>query len=241
MVYLQPYLVSAGVAHHILAVSTVKEHVMSRRINMAGHRYGRWVVGDFLGANHNGQTIYMCKCDCGTERPVVAQTLRNGLTLSCGCMKGQAIAVARTAHGHSAVKSTKQKPSRTYGIWMGMHGRCRGSRPADRKYYFDRGIAVCERWNSYENFLEDMGEAPAGYSIDRIDGDGNYEKGNCRWATAAQQSANGRQDNGRAGKVWINDGKKSLTLKPDAAARFVERGWSYGMASWRKSAEGDAL
>jgi hypothetical protein len=176
---------------HLLTVSTVERNGMSARIQMTGQRYGRWVVGEFLGANANKQTIYRCKCDCGVEREVVAQSLRNGLTLSCGCMKGQAIAATRTTHGQSKVVATGEKETRTYRIWIAMHRRCRGTTTGGQKYYVAKGIKVCERWSSFENFLADMGEAPPGLSIDRYPNNrGNYEPGNCRWATQAQQVAN---------------------------------------------------
>lgn len=79
--------------------------------------------------------------------------------------------------------------TRTYRIWMGMRARCANPRYLN---YAARGIKCCERWARFESFLEDMGEAPPGLSIDRINNDGNYEPGNCRWATRSQQASNMR-------------------------------------------------
>lgn len=73
-----------------------------------------------------------------------------------------------------------------------MRRRCNNPNMQHWNLYGGRGITVCERWNSYENFLADMGEAPAGLSLDRIDGNGNYEPSNCRWATALEQRHNRR-------------------------------------------------
>ncbi len=74
-----------------------------------------------------------------------------------------------------------------------MHGRCAGYNEQTQRYYRERGITVCARWSDFRNFLADMGEAPPGLSIDRIDNDGNYESGNCRWATAKEQRNNQRR------------------------------------------------
>jgi hypothetical protein len=93
-------------------------------------------------------------------------------------------------HGHARAS----RPSRTYNTWQSMIRRCHnpGTRQ-ERKWYADRGIRVCDRWReSFDNFLADMGERPEGRTLDRIDTDGNYEPGNCRWATPIEQRHNRR-------------------------------------------------
>jgi hypothetical protein len=103
------------------------------------------------------------------------------------------MAVERTTHGHARSRTTGRAGTSTYYIWAAMIQRCTNPRCAAWKDYGGRGISVCARWReSFENFLADMGEKPEGLSIDRTNNDGNYEPGNCRWATASEQARNKR-------------------------------------------------
>lgn len=94
-------------------------------------------------------------------------------------------------HGHSVGARGKRTP--TYYSWQNMHARCRYPSVAMYPHYGGRGITVCERWSSFASFLADMGERPAGTTLDRIDSDGNYEPGNCRWSTRKVQNQNKRE------------------------------------------------
>jgi len=163
-----------------------------RVVDETGNRHGRLVV--IARAWTKGRwTTWECLCDCGETIEVRGHRLRNGHTKSCGCLRREqrtAFGESRSTHGHSFVGG-KETP--TYSSWHSMKQRCLNPKATKWKHYGARGVRVCERWRiSFENFLADMGERPAGKTLDRIDPDGNYEPGNCRWATMVQQRHNRR-------------------------------------------------
>lgn len=151
-----------------------------------GHKIGRMTL---LGRHReNGISYWRCRCDCGNEKLARLADMRRGRVVSCGCYHSDITRDRSVKHGYAPRKA--QSPE--FKIWMGMTRRCRNA--ADPKFarYGGRGITVCDAWaESFENFFRDMGERPSPHhSIDRIDNDGNYEPGNCRWATASEQVRN---------------------------------------------------
>lgn len=140
-------------------------------------------------------------------------------------------------HGHAKRSADgKNKPSPEYVAWLSMKARCNCKKSTNYKNYGERGVEVCERWAaSFENFMSDMGRRPSpDHSIDRIDTDGNYEPGNCRWATSYEQANNKRTSRFircSAGTKTIADWSKETGVSESViAARLDRLGWDADMA-----------
>jgi hypothetical protein len=154
--------------------------------NLVGCTFGRLKVVEFAGrrAKKAGKpkTYWKCLCECGSATEVEGGNLRSGSTKSCGCLRRSAL--DKTTHGLSSHP--------LYYVWQGMLGRC--TDPTDSRFpdYGGRGIDVCQRWQTAENFISDMGHRPKGSSLERIDNDAGYSPENCIWADAKAQQNNKR-------------------------------------------------
>lgn len=160
--------------------------------DLAGKRFGRLMILS-RAANVGKFVAWLCRCDCGTEKIIKSCHLRNGHTNSCGCLSREG---NRYRHG--------QSHSPTHNSWLEMLRRCSDPTRNRADAYINRGIRVCDGWKTFENFHADMGDRPAGCTLDRKDNDCNYSCGhcpqcitnewpaNCRWATRKEQCRNRR-------------------------------------------------
>ena len=162
----------------------------ARKTITPGERFARWTALEKteLRTYPSGATIHFrwCRCDCGKEQWVSEYKLRTGHSRSCGCLQAEVTVNRNLTHGHTP-RGTRPK---IYGVWCNMWNRCTNPNVAAYPNYGARGITVCERWESFENFLADMGEPPEGLSIDRLNNDLGYFKENCAWRTPIDQARN---------------------------------------------------
>jgi len=185
--------------------------------NLLGQRFGKLTVIAYAGRNQFDHHLWLCRCDCGNEKTSTTSSLCAGRTIACGCYS------PHRTHGMSKTPE--------YKIWTAMVQRCTTVKHQAYKDYGGRGIKVCERWrHSFENFLDDMGKRPSPlYSLDRIDNDGNYEPGNCRWATQTEQTNNQRNNhivefNGES--LTINQWAEKTGINSTTIHQRIKRGWS---------------
>lgn len=167
--------------------ATVKYHPTFK--DRTGQKIGRWTL--LKPIKHPKKPLavnaWLCRCSCGTVKKTLLASLIGGHSMSCGCLRNEMTSIKERTHGHTMGR----KASPEYVSWSSMRVRCSGNTAHNRKYYKNRGIKVCKRWERFENFLKDMGPRPSlAYSLDRINPRGDYKPSNCRWATDLEQANN---------------------------------------------------
>lgn len=195
---------------------------MGKLIDITEQKFGELTVIRFAYPDKHGRSMWECQCSCGCKIIVSGNNLRTGHTKSCGCLKRVPNYIT---HGYSK--------SRLYRIWNNMKNRCKNKKLPCAKDYGDRGISVCSEWDNDFSAFRDWALSNgyrADLTLDRIDVNGNYEPGNCRWSTRIEQANNTRRNviitfNGKSQPLaaWASDvGIKRSTL----AERLYSRGWS---------------
>lgn len=192
---------------------------------MVGKRFAMLTVlaeaGVYGSAQHK---TYICLCDCGTKKVIVGASIRAGRTQSCGCL------AKKTQFNSESAKTHGLSRSRIYKIWLGMKQRCSDkSTGKSRRLYYDKGIRICDRWKDFGNFVTDMGIPMKSMTIDRIDGNGNYEPENCRWATKKEQANNtaaNHQLSYDGKKMNITQWSEQIGIKQNTIVWRLMRGWS---------------
>ena len=186
--------------------------------DMQGQVFGRLTVLE-RDSFSNGKTRWLCRCECGQSTVVIGQLLRNGKPRSCGCLRAERAAETATKHGGYVGR----KPTRTMRIWKNMIQRT--SNPTCPMYsrYGGAGINVCKTWQTFEGFVADMGEAPDGLTLERVDNSKGYSPENCAWREPAEQARNKRNN------IWVTIEGRRMILKDWCE----ELGVSYGMARSR--------
>ena len=203
---------------------------MSKFVDLSGKKFGRLTVlyrEDFIKKDGKKETAYVCKCDCGEVKKVIACNLKNGHTTSCGCKSLENRTKARTTHHLSG--------TRIYRIWRGMKTRCENQSDYHYKLYGGRGITICDEWRTFESFYQ--WAINNGYketlTLDRIDVNGNYEPNNCKWATQKEQSNNTRRNrrivhNGIL--HTLSEWAQITNIQPSTLAYRIKSGWSFAKA-----------
>ena len=167
---------------------------MGHFIDLTWQKFGRLTAVGRVENDKLGSTRWLCQCSCGSSFIVVySGNLRRNNTRSCGCLRKDVAAKncqLKSIHSHAR----RGYRSKTYITWEQMRQRCNDSNASNYKNYGGRGIKVYQRWRSFENFLEDMGERPPGLTLDRIDNNGDYCKENCKWSTRKEQMRNFRNN-----------------------------------------------
>lgn len=192
-----------------------------KRLNIYGKRFGRLTVLR-EGPRQGSQRTVVCKCQCGGIKTAYVCNLTTGKTQSCGCFHKEMASKAKKTHGKT--KTIEHK------IWSNLRARCNCKGSGGYYKYGARGIKVCDRWNSFEDFLDDMGLRPSPeYSIERVDNEGPYSPENCIWATRLMQANNKRNNRFLEldhVRMTLSQWAREICISPKTLQTRLSRNWS---------------
>ncbi len=174
-------------------------NTITRYVDLSGKRFGKVLVLTKNGCNKKGEALWLCRCACGNSTVKTKKGLEKAINPNCGCVGYK--------HGESYSKELQ--------AWNNIKERCYNPLSVSYPHYGAKGITVCQRWfDSYDNFLADMGRSPSGeHSVDRINNNEGYSPLNCRWATRKEQARNRRNN------IFVEFSGERLTL-PDFCDRY---------------------
>lgn len=207
---------------------------MTPPLNLIGQRFGRLlVVARAIENTAEGHTRWVCRCDCEGQKEIRANDLKSGKTQSCGCLQTETTRARSTTHG----KTPRGGRSKEYTAWANMVQRCTNPAATHYCYYGAKGVLISPRWlASFEHFLEDVGEKPSPkHSLDRIDVNGHYEPGNCRWVTHTVQMNNTRRNRFVQwhGKTWsLKEFAIAIKKGYQHVVSRLHDGWSPDRIAW---------
>lgn len=194
----------------------------TRTQDLTSLTFGLLTVLELAGRDKHGRARWRCKCECGGEAVSEAYNLKSGNTASCGCVRHGKVSTLNRTHG--------QKGTPLYQRWKGMKQRTSDPNAKQFADYGGRGIKVCERWQSFENFAADMGPTfHDDLTLERIDVNGDYEPANCTWITKAEQARNRRNNHAvtwQGRTMVLAAWEEALGLNRRILGDRLRRGWS---------------
>ncbi len=197
---------------------------MKKIIVKSGDKYGRFKILQEI-FEPGRYRKFQCECSCGVIKIVQLDTLRLGKVISCGCYRSENFKKINLRHGYSK----RSKRSKIYQVWHSMKQRCQNPKNKSYPRYGGRGIEVCERWQKFINFVEDMKEPQHGQSLERIDNARGYSKENCKWATVWEQAANKRNNRlltyGGKTQMLAQWGRETGIARDTLSSR-IKKGWT---------------